>query len=110
VARLMVDAGLITICAFVSPFAADRETLRSLFEPGEFVEVFVDLPVELAAERDRKGLYGKAERGELANLTGWGAPYEPPERPDLRLDMAELSGEEAAESVVGALRDLGLLS
>jgi bifunctional enzyme CysN/CysC len=110
VARLLVDAGLIAVCAFVSPFAADRATLRSLFEPGEFVEIFVDLPVELAAERDRKGLYGKAERGELANLTGWGAPYEPPEHPDLRLDMAELSAEEAAESVVETLRGLDLVS
>jgi bifunctional enzyme CysN/CysC len=109
VSRLMVDAGLIVICAFVSPFAADRETVRALFGEGDFVEVFVDLPVEVAAERDRKGLYAKAERGELANLTGWGAPYEPPERPDVRLDMVELDADEAAERVVAALRDRGLL-
>jgi bifunctional enzyme CysN/CysC len=109
VARLMVDAGLIVICAFVSPFAADRETVRALFGGDEFVEVFVDLPTELAAERDSKGLYGKAERGELANLTGAGARYEVPESPDVLLEMAELDAEEAAERVVQALRDRALL-
>jgi bifunctional enzyme CysN/CysC len=109
VARLMVDAGLIVICAFVSPFAADRETVRALFGGDEFVEVFVDLPTELAAERDSKGLYGKAERGELANLTGAGARYEAPESPDVLLEMAELDAEEAAERVVQALRDRALL-
>ena len=109
VSQLMVDAGLIVICAFVSPFAADRATVRALFAEDEFVEVFVDLPVELAAERDTKGLYGKAERGELANLTGWGAPYEPPEHPDVELDMAELDAEAAAERVVDTLRERGLL-
>ncbi len=110
VARLMVDAGLIVICAFVSPFAADRATVRALFGADEFVEVFVDLPTELAAERDTKGLYGKAERGELANLTGWGARYEAPESPDVRLDMAVLSAEAAAELVVETLRGLDVLS
>jgi bifunctional enzyme CysN/CysC len=109
VSQLMVDAGLIVICAFVSPFAADRATVRALFAEDEFVEVFVDLPVELAAERDTKGLYGKAERGELANLTGWGAPYEPPEHPDVELDMAALDAEAAAERLVDTLRARGLL-
>jgi len=110
VAKLMVDAGLIVIAAFISPFAADRETVRSLFEPGEFFEVFVDAPVELVAARDRKGLYAKAERGELANLTGAGAPYEPPAHPDLRLDMRELDAEGAAERVVELLGEHGLSS
>ena len=109
VARLLADAGLIVIGAFISPFAAERETVRSLFAEGEFVEVFLDLPAELAAERDRKGLYAKAEQGELGNLTGVDAPYEVPENPDLRLDMAELSVEEAAERVVESLRERGLL-
>ncbi|TML83607.1 MAG: sulfate adenylyltransferase subunit CysN [Actinobacteria bacterium] len=109
VAKLMVDAGLIVLAAFISPFRADRETARSLFADGEFLEVHVDAPVELAARRDRKGLYAKAERGELANLTGVDAPYEPPEDPDLRLDMAALTLEEAAERVLAVLRDRQLV-
>jgi bifunctional enzyme CysN/CysC len=110
VSKLMVDAGLIVLAAFISPFAADRETVRRLFDEGDFVEVFVDAPVELAAKRDRKGLYAKAERGELANLTGVDAPYEAPEEPDVRLDMAELNVEEAAERVIRALRERDLLT
>jgi bifunctional enzyme CysN/CysC len=110
VSKLMVDAGLIVLAAFISPFAADRETVRRLFDEGEFVEVFVDAPVELAAERDRKGLYAKAERGELENLTGVDAPYEAPEDPEVHLDMAELGVEEAAERVVRLLRERNLIS
>jgi bifunctional enzyme CysN/CysC len=110
VSKLMVDAGLIVLAAFISPFAADRETVRRLFDEGDFVEVFVDAPVELAAKRDRKGLYAKAERGELATLTGVDAPYEAPEEPDVRLDMAELNVEEAAERVIRALRERDLLT
>jgi bifunctional enzyme CysN/CysC len=109
VARLMTDAGLIVLAAFISPYRADRDTARSLFDEGEFVEVFVDAPVELAARRDRKGLYAKAERGELANLTGVDAPYEPPEEPDVHVDMAQLTVEDAAERVLAALRERGLL-
>jgi len=109
VAKLMTDAGLIVVAAFVSPFAADRETARSLFAEGEFVEVFVDLPAELAAERDTKGLYAKAGAGQLENLTGIGSAYEPPESPDLRLDMAQLDVEAAAARVVELLRDRSLL-
>jgi len=110
VAKLFTDAGLIVIAAFVSPFRADRETARALFDEGEFVEVFADVPAEVAAERDTKGLYAKARGGELQNLTGLGSVYEPPEAPELRLDMAELGVEEAAERVVEALRDRSLLS
>jgi bifunctional enzyme CysN/CysC len=109
VARLMTDAGLIVIAAFVSPFAADRETARSLFDEGEFVEVFVDLPAELAAARDTKGLYAKARGGELENLTGLGSAYEPPESPDLWLDMAHLDVEAAAARVVELLHQRSLV-
>ena len=109
VAQLMTDAGLIVLAAFVSPFRADRETARSLFAAGEFVEVFVDMPAELAAERDTKGLYAKAEAGELENLTGLGSVYEPPEEPELRLDMSELDAEAAAERLVETLRERKLL-
>ena len=81
VAKLMTDAGLIVIAAFVSPFAADRETARSLFAEGEFVEVFVDLPAELAAERDTKGLYAKARERRAREPDRLGSAYEPPESP-----------------------------
>jgi bifunctional enzyme CysN/CysC len=109
VAKLMTEAGLIVLAAFVSPFRADRETTRSLFGEGELVEVFVDLPVELAAKRDRKGLYAKAEAGDLGDLTGAGGTYEPPEEPDVHLEMASLSLEQATERVLEALRARGLL-
>ena len=109
VAKLFTDAGLIVIAAFVSPFRADRETARSLFAEGEFLEVFADVPAELAAERDTKGLYAKARGGELQNLTGLGSVYEPPEAPELRLEMEALSVDEAAERIVETLRARSLL-
>jgi len=109
VARLLTDAGLIVIAAFVSPFRADRETVRSLFPEGDFVEVFVDLPAALAAERDTKGLYAKAREGAIENLTGAGSTYEPPETPDLRLDMTQLDPEAAAGRVLDLIRERGLL-
>ncbi len=93
VARLMVDAGLIVIVAFISPFRSERDYARGLFEPGDFMEVFVDASLEACAERDPKGLYAKALRGEIRNFTGVDSPYERPEDPDLRLDTEELSPE-----------------
>jgi bifunctional enzyme CysN/CysC len=110
VTKLMTDAGLIVIAAFVSPFRADRETTRALFDDDEFVEVHVDMPAEVAAERDTTGIYAKAEGGELANLTGIGAVYEPPEEPEVHVDMTSLSIEEAAEKVLSALADRDLLT
>lgn len=89
VARLMVDAGLITIVTLISPFWADREAARSLFKPGEFIEVFVDTPIDLCIKRDPKGLYHRAIQGELAEFTGISSPYEPPMSPDVRLVMHE---------------------
>src|SRR5579864_566627 len=109
VAKLMTDAGLIVIAAFVSPFRADRATTRARFGEDEFVEVFVDVPLELAAERDTKGLYAKARAGGLRNLTGAGGTYEPPESPDVHLDMASLGIEEAADRIVAVLEARGLL-
>jgi bifunctional enzyme CysN/CysC len=109
VAKILTDAGLIVIAAFVSPFRADRETARSLFAEREYLEVFVDLPTELAAERDTKGLYAKASHGGLENLTGAGSAYEPPESPDVHLDMTELDVEAAADRIVTALEERGLL-
>ena len=103
VAKLMVDAGLIVIVAFISPFASDREEARTLVSADEFYEVFVDAPLHVAEERDPKGLYKKARRGELQNFTGIDAPYERPESPDLRIDTTAVTAEEAAEAVIALL-------
>jgi bifunctional enzyme CysN/CysC len=109
VAKLMVDAGLIVITAFISPFRAERRMARSLLAPGEFFEVHVDAPLEVAERRDPKGLYRKARRGEIRNFTGIDSPYEAPEAPEIRLDTARLSPEEAAERVIAELRRAGII-
>ena len=109
VARLFVDAGLIVLVAFISPFRADRRMARQLFEDGEFFEVFVDAPLEVAEARDPKGLYRKARRGELRNFTGIDSPYEPPERPELRIDTTRTSAADAADTILQRLRDAGIL-
>ena len=103
VSRLMVDAGLIVIVSFISPFRSERDFARGLFEPGDFREIFVDAPLEVCAARDPKGLYAKARRGEIRNFTGVDSPYERPEQPDLRLDTGKLSPEECVELVVRSL-------
>ncbi len=100
VAKLMVDAGLIVLVCFISPFRAERQMARQMFEPGEFLEVFVDAPLTVTEQRDPKGLYRKARRGELKNFTGIDSPYEPPENAELRLDTTELTADDAAERVV----------
>jgi len=109
VARLMVDAGLIVLVSFISPFRAERRLARSLVEPGEFFEVFVDAPLATAESRDAKGLYKKARQGELPNFTGIDSPYEPPENPEVHLDTARLSPEAAAGVVIGRLREAGII-
>jgi bifunctional enzyme CysN/CysC len=109
VARLLVDAGVIVIASFISPFRAERAMARALFEPCEFIEVFVDVPLAVAEQRDAKGLYAKARRGELRNFTGIDSPYEAPETPELRLDMATLAVAEAVELAHEALQHSGLL-
>ena len=109
VAKLMVDAGLIVIASFISPFRAERRGVRALVEDGEFVEVFVDAPLEVAEARDPKGLYGKARRGELKNFTGVDSPYEPPENAELHVDTSVLSAEKAADAVIAALERAGVL-
>lgn len=90
-ARILVDAGVIVLCAFVSPSVDDRDRVRALFEPGRFSEVWVDCPLEVCRSRDPKGLYGKAARGELPNLTGVGAPYEIPVAAELIIDTGCVS-------------------
>jgi len=103
VARLMTDAGLIVLSAFISPFRGERQMIRQLFPAGEFIEVFVDAPLEVAESRDTKGLYEQARRGELKNFTGLDSAYEPPQAPEIRIDTTSLSAEEAAELIVNAL-------
>ncbi|MDV6011677.1 adenylyl-sulfate kinase [Haloechinothrix sp. LS1_15] len=109
VAALMVDAGLIVLASFISPFRQERALARGLVEPGEFCEVHVDAPLEHVERRDPKGLYARARRGELANFTGIDSPYEPPERPEIRLDTTALTAEQAAEEVLARLRETGVL-
>ncbi|UEP40407.1 sulfate adenylyltransferase subunit CysN [Burkholderia sp. B21-005] len=103
VARLMLDAGLVTLVSFISPFRAERDMARALVGRDEFVEVFVDTPLAIAEERDPKGLYKKARRGELKHFTGIDSPYEPPARPELRIDTVTESPEAAAERIVAYL-------
>jgi bifunctional enzyme CysN/CysC len=109
VSRLMTDAGLIVLVSFISPFRSERRMARDLFEAGEFLEVYVDTPLEVAEQRDPKGLYAKARRGELANFTGIDSPYEPPEHAELTLDTTELSAEACAERVVASLAERAML-
>jgi bifunctional enzyme CysN/CysC len=109
VAKLMVDAGLIVLTAFISPFASERRMARALLEEGEFIEVFVDTPIEVAEARDPKHLYARARRGEIKNLTGISSPYDRPEAPELRIDTTAISDAEAAERVIDELRRRGIL-
>ncbi|WP_438739738.1 adenylyl-sulfate kinase [Bradyrhizobium sp. U531] len=108
-AKLFVDAGLITLVALISPFRAERRMARAIVANGEFIEIFVSTPVEICEQRDPKGLYRKARRGEFRNFTGIDSPYEPPEHPDLILDTAAGSAERLADEVMQFLRRRGVL-
>lgn len=110
VSKLMTNAGLIVIVSFISPFRDGRAAARRLFSPGEFFEVFVDAPLAIAEQRDPKGLYRRARRGELPQFTGIDSPYEPPEQPELRLDTVALTPGQCADRVVTALERAGRLS
>ena len=103
VAKLMADAGLIVITAFISPFKAEREMVRSMLPDGEFFEVFIDTPLAVAEERDVKGLYKKARSGDLKNFTGIDSPYEAPAKPEIRIDTTKVTPEEAAQQIVDQL-------
>jgi bifunctional enzyme CysN/CysC len=105
VARLLVDAGLIVVVAFISPFRAERQLARSLFEPGEFIEVFVDTPLEECERRDVKGLYAKARRGELKNFTGIDSEYEPPTDPEIHLRTVERTPESSVDQIIRLLHE-----
>lgn len=106
VARLMVDAGLVVLVSFISPFASDRRMARGLFASGEFLEVFVDTPIAECEKRDVKGLYAKARRGELKNFTGIDSPYEPPDAPELRVHTATASASECVETILARVLPL----
>ena len=106
VAKLMADAGLIVLTAFISPFRAERDMVRQMIPAGEFIEIYVDTPLAVAEQRDVKGLYKKARAGELKNFTGIDSPYEPPEAPEIRVNTAEMSAEEAAEHIIRQLLPL----
>jgi bifunctional enzyme CysN/CysC len=100
VAKLMADAGLIVLTAFISPFRAEREMVRAMLPEGEFIEIFVDTPLEVAEARDVKGLYKKAREGKLKNFTGIDSPYEPPESPEIRVNTVDMTPEEAARYII----------
>ncbi|AMR67966.1 sulfate adenylyltransferase subunit CysN [Aquipseudomonas alcaligenes] len=110
VAKLMVDAGLMVVTAFISPFRSERQLARDLVAEGEFIEVFVDTPLAEVEKRDPKGLYKKARRGELKNFTGIDSPYEAPEQPEIRIETLRHSAEEAADLIVQQLRERGFLA
>ena len=109
VSKLMVDSGLIVLASFISPYRAERQLARDLLEDGEFVEVFIDTPLDVAEARDVKGLYAKARAGEIKNFTGIDSAYEAPERPELRIDTTAMSAEEAADTIYTWLRERNYL-
>jgi bifunctional enzyme CysN/CysC len=108
VAKLMVSSGLVVIVSFISPFRAERDAARTRFEPGEFVEVFIDVPVAVAEERDPKGMYRRARAGELPGFTGIDGVYEPPLAPEIHIETDEVTPEAAAQTVLDHLRATGL--
>lgn len=107
VAKLMSDAGLITLVSFISPFRSERQMARNMMAEGEFVEVFVDTPLEVAEERDVKGLYKRARAGEIKNFTGLDSPYEAPEKAEIRINTVEMTADEAADQILVWMRDRG---
>jgi adenylylsulfate kinase len=109
VAQIFCQAGIIALTAFISPYRADRDRIRRNLEAGEFIEVFVDAPIEVCEARDPKGLYKKARAGEIRGFTGIDDPYEPPESPELVLDAAEKPAEALADEVIGFLKQQGIL-
>lgn len=109
VARLFADAGGLVLSAFISPYRNDRDRVRGLMGPGEFIEVFVDTPLEICEARDPKGLYKKARAGEISNFTGLDAPYEAPKNPEVHLETENLSVDEAAGLVIRYLKEQNIL-
>ncbi|KON88310.1 adenylylsulfate kinase [Sporosarcina globispora] len=109
VAKLFVDSGKIVTTAFISPFRSDRETVRAIFEDGEFIEVFIDCPLEECERRDPKQLYAKARRGEIKDFTGIDSPYEAPENPEITVRSDQYTVEEAVGQILTHLRERNIL-
>lgn len=109
VAKLMTDAGLITLAAFISPFQADRRLARKILPEGQFIEVFVDAPLDVCRERDPKGLYAKADRGEIMQFTGIDSPYEIPEKPEVHIHAEQLSVAQAVNQLLAYLHETEVL-
>lgn len=109
VARLFVDAGIITIASFISPFRSDRRMVRELFDSDEFIEVFVSAPLTLCERRDPKGLYKRARAGEIPHFTGIDSPYETPEREHIILDTSELTAEQSADELIDYMSENGFI-
>lgn len=109
VSKLFVDAGLIVISAFISPFHSDRQIVRNLVESGEFLEVFIDTPLEICEQRDPKGLYQKARKGEIPTFTGISSPYEAPATPEIHILTAEKSIDELVNMIISYLQEKGYL-
>ncbi|MEL6692781.1 MAG: adenylyl-sulfate kinase, partial [Pseudomonadota bacterium] len=107
VSKLMSDAGLITLVSFISPFRSERQMARNMMQDGEFVEIFVDTPLEVAEERDVKGLYKRARAGEIKNFTGLDSPYEAPESPEITINTVEQSADQAADDIIAWMRERG---
>jgi bifunctional enzyme CysN/CysC len=110
VARLFVDAGMIVMCSFISPFRAERRMVRELVSTEEFLEVFVDTPIEECMQRDPKGLYARAQAGQIKNFTGIDSPYEPPEAPEIVVDTRNSTAEEAARQILDVLRERQIIA
>ena len=110
VSKLFADANVILLAAFISPYQKDRDAIRALVPTGRFVEVHVSTSIEVCADRDPKGLYAKAQRGEISNFTGISAPYEAPVNPELQLDTGTLSLDESVEQTLSCLMNLGIVS
>jgi len=109
VSKLFTDAGVIVLSAFISPFTTDRRLVRNLFPAGEFIEVFMDTPLQTCEERDPKGLYEKARAGKIKHFTGVDSPYEAPERPEVRLDTSQMSVDDCVNRLISYLLDRQLI-
>jgi len=109
VAKLFTEAGVVALTAFISPYRADRDQVRALMRPGDFIEVHVDCPIEVCEQRDVKGLYKKARAGEIKEFTGISAPYEPPLRPELAIDTSRQSVDTSARQILAHLERAGIV-
>ncbi|ALC88967.1 adenylylsulfate kinase [Bacillus sp. FJAT-18017] len=109
VSKLFVDSGQIVLTAFISPFREDRDRVRALFEQGEFIEVWVQCPLEVCEKRDVKGLYQKAREGEIKEFTGINSPYEPPQAPEITIDTSECMVADAAQCIIKYIRERGFI-